>query len=146
MRWPALKDVKVATTNTDGLVFPGIFSETGSVQRVCTWQLGLCTVSSFPQNPEMQWRLVISDPFYGWDHHTSAVPTMGSYEHCSRNKTDMSRDSLISARQASRKTWPKGVVERRGQKAWPEGVAGRRRQKTFLFSRVAKNSHLLKSC
>ena len=33
----------------------------------------------------------LSDPLYGWDHHTSAVPTLGSYEHCSRNRTDMSR-------------------------------------------------------
>ena len=52
---------------------------------------------------------------------------------------------LISARKASRKTWLKGVVGRRGRKAWSEDVAGRRGWKTFLFSRVAKNSHLLKS-
>ena len=57
VRWPALKDVEVATVNTDAPVLPGIFSESGSVQRLCTRQLGLCTDSNFPQNPEMQWRL-----------------------------------------------------------------------------------------
>mmetsp|Transcript_61921 Transcript_61921/g.164550 ORF Transcript_61921/g.164550 Transcript_61921/m.164550 type:complete len:2073 (-) Transcript_61921:147-6365(-) len=57
VRWPALKDVQVTTTNTDAPVLPGLFSESGSVQRLCTRQLGLCTDSNFPQNPEMQWRL-----------------------------------------------------------------------------------------
>ena len=31
VRWPALKDVEVATTNTDVPVLPGIFLESGSV-------------------------------------------------------------------------------------------------------------------
>ena len=57
VRWPALKDVEVATTNTDAPVLPGIFSESGRVEWLCTRQLGLCTDSNIPQNPEMQWRL-----------------------------------------------------------------------------------------
>ena len=67
---------------------------------------------------------------------------------------------LISTRQASQKTWLKGVVgrrgrkawsedvaARRGRKAWPEGVSGKRGLKTCLFSRVVKNSNFLpKQC
>ena len=39
--------------------------------------------------------------------------------------------SLVSAREASQKTWLEGVVGRRGQKAWSEDVAGRRGRKTW---------------
>ena len=37
---------------------PCLFSESGSVRRLCTRQLELCTDAKFPQNPQMQWRRV----------------------------------------------------------------------------------------
>ena len=53
-------------------------------------------------------------------------------------------DSIISARKASRETWLKGVVGRRGRKAWSEDVAERRGRKAWREG-VAEQLAIFKS-
>ena len=50
------------------------------------------------------------------------------------------RDITSSIRMARRKTWPEGVVERRGRKAWLKSVAERRGRKAWLKGVVGRRA------
>ena len=52
--------------------------------------------------------------------------------------SSLARAVITRDRKASRETWLKGVVGRRGRKAWPKGVVERRGRKAWPEGVVGK--------
>ena len=66
VRWPALRGCG-GHTHGHGCSCPlRLFSESGSMQRLCTRQLGLCTNCKLAQNPQMQCRRAHHKHFVWW--------------------------------------------------------------------------------
>ena len=71
---------------------------------------------------------------FGWRSHHQCF-TMFRSRSVVKDATTASSPAgavITRDRKASRETWLKGVVGRRGRKAWPEGVAERRGRKAWL--------------